>query len=252
MQAATGLSSLALIVDPKAILRPEEATAFAAALARRIAREPLSRILGRREFWGLEFQLTPDVLDPRPDTETLVQVALAEIGGRRNEALRILDLGVGSGAILAALLSELPTATGVGVDLSPAAAAVAETNLTALGFADRAKIIVGDFADAPRESFDLIVSNPPYIPTHDLAGLDPEVRNYDPRLALDGGEDGLEAYRRIAPLLVPRSRRATRFAWEVGIGQAEAVADLLRIAGAVDVKATNDLAAIARVVSGAF
>ena len=230
LRAAAGLEAKDLIVDPDAPLGPAAGLAERHA-ARRAAGEPLSRILGRREFWGLSFALSPDALDPRPETETIVEAALAAMSARRAESLRFVDFGVGSGALIAALLSEFPAALGVGVDLSPGAAAQARDNLAALGFADRAEIRVGDWGDGLEGAFDLIVANPPYVASGDIAGLAREVREHDPRLALDGGPDGYDAYRAIVPAITRHLQPEGAAVLELGAGQANYVTDLARKAG---------------------
>ena len=192
--AASGISPIALIVDPREPLG-SVASKVQEVATRRATGEPLSRILGKREFWGLSFAITRHVLDPRPETETIVEAALSILSDRRNDPLLILDLGVGSGALLCALLTEFGAARGLGVDISADAADVARGNLQACGLSPRAEIRVGDWTIGLGGRFDLIVSNPPYIPTADLAGLPREVRDFDPSLALDGGIDGLDAYR---------------------------------------------------------
>lgn len=249
IRAASGLRAADLIADPDAPLG-ESALRIEALAQRRERGEPLSRIMGRREFWSLELTVSPDVLDPRPETETLVEAALARMAERRAEALRVLDLGVGSGALLCALLTELPAAQGVGVDRSPAAAGVARANLEALGLAQRAQIRVGDWATGLDGPFDLIVSNPPYIRSGDIAALAPEVRDHDPHLALDGGADGLEAYRGLAPQIARLLAPKGWFLLEVGAGQAEDVAAIAVQAGLVDVETFADLSGIPRVVAG--
>ena len=246
---AAGLKPTDLIVEPDAPLGAAAADAQRYA-ARRLSGEPLSRILGRREFWGLEFALTPETLDPRPDTETIVEAALAAFAARRGEAVRIVDFGVGSGALLAALLSELPAARGVGVDLSPGAAAQARANLESLGLEARAEIRVGDWAEGLDGCFDLIVANPPYIRSGDIAGLAREVRDHDPRLALDGGADGLDAYRALAPQIARLLAPAGQFFVEVGFDQAADVVSIARAAGLGDLATHRDLAGVERVVSG--
>jgi len=214
--------------------------------------EPISRLRGAREFWSLDLAIGPAALDPRADTETLVAAALAAFAGRRREAVRVLDLGTGSGAILCALLTELPGASGVAVDLSPQAAAVARANLTACGLGDRARVIVGSWGDALGGQYDLIVSNPPYIASAEIGGLELEVRDHDPHLALDGGADGLDAYRALAPalarLLAPRSGR---FFVEIGAGQAARVTAILAAAGLEELKTLSDLSDHERVIAGA-
>jgi release factor glutamine methyltransferase len=246
--AAAGFDHAGLIRDPD--LSIEEASGPLLALAqRRLAREPVSRILGSRSFWSFDLLVTPAVLDPRPDTETIVDAALDLFASRQNEALSILDLGTGSGALLCALLDAFPQATGLGLDLSPEACAVARENLARCELAPRAMVRQGGWDAAPGP-WDLIVSNPPYIPSGDIAGLSPEVRQFDPRLALDGGADGLDAYRAIAALLPGLLAAGGLAVLEVGIGQAAAVAMLLQQAGLGEVAMRHDLAGTERVVFG--
>jgi release factor glutamine methyltransferase len=248
LSAASGVTPVALIVAPEAPLgsaasRVEE---FA---ARRAAGEPLSRIVGKREFWGLELAISPQVLDPRPETETIVEASLRRLAGRRAEPLRVLDLGVGSGALVCALLAEFAHARGVGVDISAGAADLARRNVEACGLAGRAEIRVGDWTKGVEGPFDLIVSNPPYIARADLSRLPREVLNFDPRLALDGGIDGLDAYRRI----LPESRSLlSGGAWlmvEIGAGQAADVLAIAERSGFVDAAPEKDLAGLDRVVA---
>ncbi|MFG1397799.1 peptide chain release factor N(5)-glutamine methyltransferase [Roseixanthobacter pseudopolyaromaticivorans] len=229
---------------------PMEAPALAAAEARilrRLAGEPVARILGEKEFWSLPFRLSDETLVPRPDTETLVEAALSALSGRREERLRVLDLGIGSGAILAALLSELPHAFGVGVDRSAGAASTARDNLARLGLAGRSVVRIGDWAQDLEGPFDLVVSNPPYIPSGDLPALEREVRLFDPARALDGGADGLDAYRAILAAL-PRLLAPDGLAvLELGIGQEDQVAALARAQGlVVEGPARADLGGIPR------
>ena len=207
--AALGLDLTGMVRQAARRLSADEALRLETFAARRLAGEPVARILGLREFWGLSLRLSAATLVPRPDTETVVEYALELLraDGIANRALRIADLGTGSGAILLALLSELPTAQGVGTDISAAALQTAGGNAARLGFASRAKFVRCDFASALSGGFDLIVSNPPYVRSADIVGLAPEVRDHDPHLALDGGADGLDAYRALitqaAGLLVP-------------------------------------------------
>jgi len=216
-------------------------------LARMIAHEPLSRILGVREFWGLEFTLSPDTLDPRPESETIIEAVLARLPDRER-AYRILDLGTGSGCLLLALLSELPAATGIGIDVSPGAIAMARGNAARLGLAAREDFIAGDWAGPLAEKFDVVVTNPPYIATGDIATLPPEVRDFDPRLALDGGGDGLDGYRAIAAELPRLLSLGGIFAGEFGQGQEEKVAALIRAGGLMIDQIVPDLAGIPRCV----
>ncbi|HRD75237.1 MAG TPA: peptide chain release factor N(5)-glutamine methyltransferase, partial [Hyphomicrobiaceae bacterium] len=201
-------------------------------LTRRLAREPVWRILGQRAFYGLELQIGPAVLDPRPDTETLVDVVLEATADAGAAApLRILDLGTGSGAILLALLHERPSARGVGVDRSAAALQIARRNGEQLGLNDRVAWIESDWFAGVSGRFDVIVSNPPYIPTGEIAGLDPEVRNHDPRAALDGGGDGLDAYRAIVAGVAQHLAPGGLVAFEIGDIQGPAVSALMFSAG---------------------
>ena len=250
LRSAAGLSASDLISAPEAPLGPAAAQVEAFA-RRREAGEPLARIEGRRAFWRHEFAVTPDVLDPRADTETLVEAALAAMRTRAGEALRVLDFGVGSGAILAALLGEWPSATGLGVDLSRAAAAVAERNLAALGLSGRARVRVGNWGEGLAGAFDVIVANPPYIRDGDIAELAREVREHDPRLALAGGADGLDAYRALAPEIVRLLAPDGRFFLEIGAGQGDAVAAILSAAGLQATERRRDLGGIERVLAGA-
>jgi release factor glutamine methyltransferase len=219
------------------------------ALDRMAEREPLSRILGCRQFWGLEFALSANTLDPRPETETIVEAVLRRVLDRKTP-LRILDLGTGTGCILLALLSELPAATGFGVDIAPGAAITADRNASALGLGERAHFLAGDWGTALMGGFDVIVSNPPYVTTAAIAGLPREVALYDPRHALDGGADGLDAYRSIAVGLPALLKPGGVFACEVGMGQAPAVAEILRWSGLAIEGCEHDLAGIARCVVG--
>ncbi|MCJ2015021.1 peptide chain release factor N(5)-glutamine methyltransferase [Methylobacterium sp. J-076] len=221
----------------------EAAPRLAAALARRAAGEPVARILGAWEFWGLPFALVPDTLVPRPDTETVVEAALAALPDRR-APLRILDLGTGSGCILVALLTELPGATGLGLDRAEAALRAARANAAVNGVGDRAHFVRGDWCEALRGPFDLVVSNPPYIAAGTIPGLAREVAAHDPRAALDGGADGLDAYRRILGGLaagrVPRS--GAPVVLEIGYDQAQAVRDIGIADGLIFETLSRDLA----------
>jgi release factor glutamine methyltransferase len=231
---AAGLPRSVFLATPERRLSPDETALIARFMQRRLGREPVSRILGRREFRGLTFELGPTTLDPRPDTETLVEVVL-ELS-RRGEipsgpAARILDLGTGSGAILIALLAALPGASGVGVDLDPAALEVAAANAGRAGVAGRATFCHSDWYDGVEGLFDVVVSNPPYIATPDIAALEPEVARFDPILALDGGSDGFAAYRRITAGIGRVLRPGGWLALEAGIGQALEILHLCRAAG---------------------
>ena len=247
--AALGIDHAALIRDPAAPVGAAAARLSRYAV-RRLRHEPVARILGRKEFWGLPLTIGPAVLDPRPETELVVEVVLERLAGRRADPLRILDLGTGSGAILAALLQDLPAAFGVGVDRSLAACRIARQNCRTLGFATRAAIVCGCWSESLAGRFDVVVSNPPYVAAADLAGLAPEVRCHDPVLALDGGADGLDPYRAIIPCL-PGVLAADGIAvFEGGSTQGDAIATLMGTADLAEIVVRHDLAGHARVVAG--
>jgi release factor glutamine methyltransferase len=213
--------------DPAA---PADMASLVPLVARRESHEPLALIVGHREFWSLEFAVSPATLIPRPESETLIETAVAAFAGREPPRL-LLDLGTGTGCLLLAALSEFPAAVGIGVDRSAAAAALAARNAVALNLADRALFVCGDWADALSARFDLVLCNPPYIRTEDLGSLMPEVVHYEPHTALDGGEDGAGAYRRLVPglprLLTPKGVAVL----EIGVGQAETAIGPARRAG---------------------
>ena len=244
---AEGCSVEQVFGYPERSLSPAGAQRFEAALARRAAREPVSRILGRREFRGLEFTLGPATLDPRPDSELLVETVAARFADT-DEPLSILDLGTGSGCLLLALLAALPKAWGLGIDRARDAATLAAANARRLGLASRAGFVVGDWTEALAGPWKAIVSNPPYIRQDAFADLAPEVRLYEPRAALDGGVDGLSAYRVLVPAAFALLQRGGLVAFEVGEGQAGAVAALFAEAGFAGVGRDRDLAGIERCV----
>jgi release factor glutamine methyltransferase len=219
LQAATGLTHEDIVADPAAPIG--DTSAFDANLARRLSREPVSRIVGEREFYGRAFSITPDVLDPRPDTETMIDALLSLIGLKG--APRILDLGTGSGAIAITLLAEISKATALATDISPDALMVAMDNAVRHGVADRLDVQCADWFEGIDRRFDLIVSNPPYIRAQDIESLPRDVRDYDPRGALDGGPDGLSAYRSLAKGAAPLLSRHGVLAVEIGADQAEDV-----------------------------
>jgi release factor glutamine methyltransferase len=210
------------------------------AMARRLRGEPPYRILGRRSFYGLEFKLSQGTLEPRPDTEILVDLVLEELKGREQEALQILDLGTGTGAICQALLSQLPNARGIGVDLSGDALATASENAGINGLADRFSVLQSDWFQKISGRYDAIVSNPPYISSSVIHALDREVRDFDPHLALDGGTDGLEAYRRIAAAAGTFLNADGVVAVETGFDQRQAVGEIFSNCGFFLVKARKD------------
>jgi release factor glutamine methyltransferase len=247
LRHAAGLAPEEVLARPERPLSRTEEARFDVLVARRRAREPAAYILGEREFWGLPFRVTPATLVPRPETETLVEAALAQVADR-DAPLRVLDLGTGSGCLLFAVLSELPCATGLGVDADEAALAVARDNASRLGLTARARFRHGDWGRGLEEIFDLILSNPPYVADDDLARLEPEVAYHEPRTALAGGRDGLDAYRRLADdvarLLAPDGVALL----EVGAGQAAKVAGVLAAAGLRADGVRRDLAGIERCV----
>ncbi|MFN3645836.1 MAG: peptide chain release factor N(5)-glutamine methyltransferase [Gemmobacter sp.] len=227
------------MADP---LVPEALARFEALVAARARRAPVSHLTGQRLFWGRRFAVTPDVLDPRPETEALVALALAE------PFSRVLDLGTGSGCILLSLLADRPGATGLGVDVSPAALQVAQRNARALGLGGRAAFRCSDWCADVAGQFDLIVSNPPYIALAEMPGLSPEVRDHEPHLALTDGADGLAAYRRIAAQAPGHLAPGGRLLLEIGPTQGAAVAGLMRDAGLAGVSVRPDLDGRDRVV----
>ncbi|WIW46900.1 peptide chain release factor N(5)-glutamine methyltransferase [Bradyrhizobium sp. 62B] len=249
--AALGLDLTGLIAQAARPLTEAEASRLIAHAQRRIAGEPVARILGTREFWGLPFRLSEATLVPRPDTETVVELAL-EILRERKAAVppRIADIGVGSGAILLALLHEIPDAFGIGTDVSLAALDTARDNAASHGLGGRAAFVACSYASALRGPFDLIVSNPPYIPSAEIPTLSIEVREHDPHLALDGGNDGYDAYRALIPQAAERLAPGGALIVEAGQGQARNIETLMAAAGlTLDRPPKADLAGIPRAVS---
>lgn len=247
---ALGLDHAGLASGAERALLPAEIERIEALAARRLSREPVARILGTKEFWGLAFAVTPSVLVPRPESETLIEAALAALGANasRRRSLRIADLGTGSGALLLALLSELPHAYGVGTDRDISALMTARDNAGHLGLAARAQFVASDFGTALEGGFDLVIANPPYVRTEDIERLAPEVSAFDPRCALDGGPGGLASYRAIADDSVRLLAPSAPLVVEVGEGQARAVGELLQYVGLAVETVANDLAGTARAV----
>lgn len=250
--AAAGISHATFIADPGSPLGQNACARLDALLARRIDREPISRILGSREFWGRDFLLSPETLDPRADSETLVQAVLDALPNwnANRGALKILDLGTGTGALLLTLLCEIDGASGVGTDISPEALQTAQWNADRLGLRSRTDFVATSWFDGLRGRFDIVVSNPPYIACDDIPGLAPEVTLFDPIAALDGGGDGLECYRQITAGLAQYLKPGGLIALEVGQGQDRQVAGLLAEAALTksieDLKRHRDLAGIVR------
>lgn len=251
---ATGLSHEAYVANRAGALQQAARARFDQAIARRLKREPVSRITGSREFYGRRFDVAPQALDPRPDTETLIEAALAlvERRGWRGKRLKLLDLGTGTGCILVTLLAELPQATGIGTDLSAPALDLAAANAERLGVAARAAFVAADWLDGIGGSYHLILSNPPYLASGEIAGLAQEVAGYDPPLALDGGRDGLDAYRHIAARAPAVLAEHGGLLVEIGAGQAADVPAILSAAGLaleLDEAVRCDLAGRPRVVA---
>lgn len=240
-----GRRPLSLPIEGHLPVAAEEAARFRALVSRRAAHEPSAHLTGTRGFWTLDLAVTPDVLIPRPDTETVVSAAL-DHAGARGAIGRVLDLGTGSGAILLALLAECPGAYGIGVDRSAGALSVARRNAEASGLSERTGLVLGDWAEAIAGCFDIVASNPPYIPRAVIPTLAPEVAEHEPRAALDGGEDGLDAYRRILPGLPRLLGAASVASLELGFGQAEAVSALARGAGLTVVEIRQDFGGVPR------
>lgn len=247
---ALSLDHTALASQAGRELTAAERATIAQLATRRMRGEPVARILGVKEFWGLPLNLSPATLVPRPDTETVVEAALAAIGeSRKRDPLRIADLGTGSGAILFALLHEYPHATGLGTDIEPQALETAHANAAALGLQSRTGFVLADFGTALNETFDLVVSNPPYIPTAEIGSLATEVRDHDPMRALDGGLDGLDAYRAIAREAPHLLHDDGVLIVEIGAGQSGDVAAILTRGGLEQSAIHRDLSGRERALS---
>jgi release factor glutamine methyltransferase len=245
---ALGLDAAGIVSHGTRQVTSSERAAIAALAERRLAHEPVARILGVKEFWGLPFRLNEETLVPRPETETVVETALAALGSQRQHELRIADLGTGSGALLLALLNECPRALGIGTDLSRDAIGCARRNAHALRLHQRAFFTVCNYGTALKGLFDLVVSNPPYVRRCDIATLQPEVRLFDPARALDGGDDGLDGYRAITAdadrLLAPGGLIVV----EIGVGQTNAVVGLFSAMGLAVESPYTDLSGVSRVL----
>lgn len=233
--------------NPDAVLSADDLARFDAMLARREMRVPVSHILGAREFWSRPFIVSPDVLTPRPDSETLIEAVLDHVSNRTSP-LQILDLGTGSGCLLLTLLSEIPGALGTGVDVSPAALQIAARNAEQLCCDDRVRWVEGEWEIELSDVFDIVISNPPYIETGDLAGLEPEVVTFEPGLALDGGADGLDAYRRILACVGAKMSEDGTVFLEIGSGQEATVTEIAREAGLARQDVRHDLSGTGRVL----
>jgi release factor glutamine methyltransferase len=245
-----GMERLALYLAHDRPITTAERDALRPLVARRGAREPLSWILGKRAFHRIELRLEPGVLDPRPDTETLVEAVLADLPEHDPGPIYVADVGCGSGAVGLAIAHARPAVRLYATDLDDTALRVTRANVARLGLADRVAVLKGDLLDPipANRPIDWVVSNPPYVARGDLAGLEPEVRDHEPRLALDGGPDGLDVVRRLVPAAAARARKGV---WlEIGHDQAVRAADLLRRAGLVDLQTRKDLGGVDRVIGG--
>lgn len=250
--AATDRDASKILMDRDSTLNSDQAKKFQDYIKRRTAGEPVSRILGQREFWSLPFKLSSDTLDPRPDSETVTEVALSLKNVNGVSGLSVLDIGVGSGCLLLSLLYEWPLATGVGLDISVGALETACANAQSLGMKNRTEFIASDWLEAISGPFDIIVSNPPYIRSNQISDLQTEVRKYDPLRALDGGADGLSAYRRIARdlgrVLAPNGIVVV----EIGYDQEKAVRSIFQAAKLARIESHSDLGGHVRCISAAL
>lgn len=254
LAAIAGMTPAEIVLRGEGVISTHQQRAFMALIERRRAGEPVARLLGHKEFWGLYFELAPSSLVPRPDSETLITAGLDHLRQRGLRAPRLLDLGTGPGTLLLPLLHECPQAFGVGIDRDEETLQVAQRNAQRFGVGARACFVRGDWAGAlGTGGFDLIVSNPPYIRSNDIAGLAPEVRVHDPHLALDGGIDGLVAYRQILRQVRALMRRGSVLLLEIGDDQDVAVSALVRAHGlAAEPEAVKDLGGRARMIRARF
>ncbi|WP_269715974.1 peptide chain release factor N(5)-glutamine methyltransferase [Caulobacter sp. NIBR2454] len=249
LEVAADASRTDIITDPYRELTAEQAATLDGYIERRLRREPVSHILGRKGFWKVMLSVNSHVLTPRPDTEVIVDLVLKRT--TEHQHFNLLDLGVGSGAILLSILAERPAAKGLGIDVSSEALAVARENAANLDLNNQVALLRGDWtAGLGDESFEIVVSNPPYIATHEIDTLEPEVRDHEPRLALDGGHDGLEPYRLLAPEILRVLKPGGLFAVEIGHTQSKDVEALFNAAGGLDVWTIKDLSDRDRVVTG--
>lgn len=247
MEFACGVPIATQIGNANGEVDPAAAERFCDLVDRRARREPMAQILGRREFWSLEFKVTRHTLDPRPDSETLVQVVLDRLQDRAAH-LNILDFGTGTGCLLLSLLHELPNAVGVGIDISTDALEVAVENARNLGLSGRAEFRLQSWEDGTQGQFQVVISNPPYVPSGVIPTLQPEVARFEPRLALDGGADGLDAYRRLLPVSERLLSAGGLAAFEVGIQQADSVAAIGASCGLQHLATAPDLGGVPRIV----
>ncbi|MDG2520906.1 peptide chain release factor N(5)-glutamine methyltransferase [Caulobacter segnis] len=249
LEAAADASRIDIVTDPYRELTPEQTATLDGYVERRLRREPVSHILGRKGFWKVMLSVNNQVLTPRPDTEVIVDLVLKRT--TEHQAFNLLDLGVGSGAIILSILAERPAAKGLGIDISSEALAVARENAANLDLNNQVALLRGDWTGGlADENFDIVVSNPPYIATDEIETLEPEVRDHEPRLALDGGADGLDPYRILAPEILRVLKPGGLFAVEIGHTQSKDVEALFTAAGGLDVWTIKDLSDRDRVVTG--
>lgn len=253
LEAALGHTKLDMILEPALEVSPEQLSVFEDLLARRKAREPISQILGKRDFWSLTFTVSRHCLTPRPDSETLIEAALKSVPDK-NTSLKILDLGTGSGCLLLSLMSELPNSSGVGIDMSDKALAVAEDNARRLGFLERCDFILSDWAEQlpPAAKFDIILCNPPYIAETERSTLASDVRDYEPSIALFAKDDGYKEYDRLAGIIPALAAKKAQVFLEIGHTQGARVREIFRQTGAKNVRIIQDLAGRDRCVAFNF
>ncbi len=247
LQEVLGVTREQLLTDNELALSPRQNTTYQELVEKRTRRQPVAQLTGKREFWGLTFKVTQDTLDPRPDSETLIEAILAKFPNRE-APLRVLDLGTGTGCLLLTVLSEYANAQGTGVDICTGALQVARENALNLGLANRAHFLSSCWGEKVEGTYDLVISNPPYIPSSTIPSLAPEVSQWEPKLALDGGEDGMNCYRAIVPQLQTLLSPEGLAVFEIGIGQAKELENVasshgLKVAGTKD-----DMAYITRCV----
>lgn len=251
LEDLAGITPSTRIGSPDQPVNVEIQAKISVALDRRLSGEPIGRILGYRDFWKSRFYLSPDTLEPRPDTETLIEDVLAFYKGREHLPLKLLDLGTGTGCILLSLLQEFPQATGLGIDIADGAVAQAKDNARRLGLGDRAEFRQGNWLEGiePDHQFDLILSNPPYIPSRDIPNLAKEVQNFDPMRALDGGKEGLDPYTNLLPILKNYLEEGGLVFFEFGINQEPEIVRLVEEARANLIRVTRDLGGVPRVAA---
>jgi len=249
LEAALGITSLDILLVPDRAVSAQQETDFIALLGRRILREPIAQILGRKDFWSLTFKVSRDCLTPRPDSETLIEAALNVITDKQ-AAVKILDMGTGSGCLILSLMSELPHSLGTAVDISPKALALAAENARCLGFLDRCKFILSDWDGQlpPGKKFDIILCNPPYIAEEAATSLAPDVRDYEPHMALFAKDGGTAAYKKLAEILPTRVKAGGHAYLEIGHNQGAEVARIFKDKGAKNLRIIQDLAARDRCV----